>query len=120
MAQALSYEDGPRYSIITRFGVIPEYNKDLIFFFIYTKNSAAPASDYEGRVVKAETPVITYPNQWAGDTSLVGAGVGSNSTRNQIFLITFSLTSWLVRFKRYSLSKIFCLTVLHYLIIIAS
>ena len=27
----------------------------------------------------------------AGDTSLVGAGVGSNPTRNQIFLITFDL-----------------------------
>ena len=26
-----------------------------------------------------------------GDTSLVGAGVGSNPTRNQIFLITFDL-----------------------------
>ena len=25
------------------------------------------------------------------DTSLVGAGVGSNPTRNQIFLITFDL-----------------------------
>ena len=30
-------------------------------------------------------------NHWAGDTSLVGTGVGSNPTRNQIFLITFDL-----------------------------
>ena len=30
-------------------------------------------------------------NRWAGDTSLVGAGVGSNPTRNQIFLIKCDL-----------------------------
>ena len=40
---------------------------------------------------KAVSPVKTRRNHWAGDTSLVGAGVGSNPTRNQIFLITFDL-----------------------------
>ena len=41
---------------------------------IYTRNSAAPASDYDGRVVKAVSPVKTLVgrNHWAGDTSLVG------------------------------------------------
>ena len=58
---------------------------------MYTRNSAAPASVYDGRVVKAVSPVKTRRNHWAGDTSLVGAGVGLNPTRNQIFLITFDL-----------------------------
>ena len=55
------------------------------------RNSAAPASDYDGRVVKAVSPIKTRRNHWAGDTSLVGAGVCSNPTRNQIFLIMFNL-----------------------------
>ena len=42
-------------------------------------------------MVKAVSPVKTLRNRWAGDTSLVGAGVGSNPTRNEIFLITFDL-----------------------------
>ena len=42
-------------------------------------------------MVKAVSSVKTRRNHWAGDTSLVGAGVGSNPTRNQIFLITFDL-----------------------------
>ena len=50
-----------------------------------------PALDYDARVVKAVSPVKTRRNHWAGDTSLVGAGVGSNPTRNQIFLITSDL-----------------------------
>ena len=50
-----------------------------------------PASDYDGRVVKAVSPVKTRRNQLAGDTSLVGVGVGSNPTRNHIFLIMFDL-----------------------------
>ena len=60
---------------------------------ILTRNSVAPASDYDGRVVKAAPPVATRRNHWAGDrpTSLVGEGVGSNPTRNQICLITFDL-----------------------------
>ena len=37
------------------------------------------------------SPVKTRRIHWAGDTTLVGAGVGSNPTRNQIFLITFDL-----------------------------
>ena len=41
--------------------------------------------------LKALSPVKTRRNHWAGDTSLVGAGVGSNPIRNQIFLITFDL-----------------------------
>ena len=61
------------------------------------RNSAAPASDYDGRLVKAVSSVKvvssvkTRHNHWAGDMSLVGAGVGLNPTRNQIFLITFDL-----------------------------
>ena len=35
--------------------------------------------------------VKTRSTHWAGDSSLVGAGVGSNPTRNHIFLITFDL-----------------------------
>ena len=42
-------------------------------------------------MVKAVSPGRTRRNHWAGDTSLVGAGVGSNPSRNQIFLITFDL-----------------------------
>ena len=42
-------------------------------------------------MVKAVSAVKTRRNHWAGDASLVGAGVGSNPTRNQIFLITFDL-----------------------------
>ena len=57
----------------------------------YTRNLAAPASNDDGRVVKTVTPVETRRDHWAGDTSLVGAGVGSNPTRNQIFLIPFNL-----------------------------
>ena len=34
---------------------------------------------------------LVIRHYWAGDTSLVDAGVGSNPTRNQIFLITFDL-----------------------------
>ena len=60
-------------------------------FNIYTKNSAAPASDYNGRVVKAVSPVKTRRNNWAGDTSLVGANLGSFLTRNQIVLIVWFL-----------------------------
>ena len=45
------------------------------------RNSAAPASDYHGRVVKGVSPVKTRRNHWAGDTSLVGAGVGSLGIR---------------------------------------
>ena len=43
-------------------------------------------------MVKAVSPVKTRRIHWAGNTSLVGAGVSSNPTRNQIFLITFDLT----------------------------
>ena len=72
------------------------------------RNSAAPASDYIGRVVKAVSPVKTHRKNWAGDTSLVGAGVGSNPTRNQFFLITFDLALDLgeLRFKFISLIEI--------------
>ena len=42
------------------------------------KGSVAPASDYDGRVVKTASPVKTRRNHWAGTVSLVGAGVGSN------------------------------------------
>ena len=42
-------------------------------------------------MVKAVSPIKTRRNHWAGDTSLVGAGVGSNPTRNQVFLIAFDL-----------------------------
>ena len=52
-------------------------------------NSAPPASDYDGRAVKAVSPVKTCCTHWTGDTSPVGAGVGSNPTRNHIFQITF-------------------------------
>ena len=41
-----------------------------------------PASDYDGRVGKATSPVKTRRNHWAGDTSAVGGDVGSNPTRN--------------------------------------
>ena len=40
-------------------------------------------------MVKAVSPVKTHRNHWAGD--LVGAGAGSNPTRNHSFLITFGL-----------------------------
>ena len=46
---------------------------------IYTRNSAAPASDYDGQVVKTASPVKTGRNHWAGNASPVGAGVGSNA-----------------------------------------
>ena len=46
----------------------------------------------DGRVFKATFPVKTRRNHWAGDVSLVGAGVGSKPTRNQVFLITFNLS----------------------------
>ena len=39
---------------------------------VYIRNSA---SGYNGRVVKAMCPVKTRRNYWAGDTSLVGAGI---------------------------------------------
>ena len=42
-------------------------------------------------VVKTASPVKIRRNHWTGDASLIGAGVGSNPTRNQIFLITFNL-----------------------------
>ena len=72
------------------------------------RNSVAPASDYDGRVVKAASPVKTRLNHWAGDTSLVGVGVSSNPT--QIFVITFvCLRSWWVRFKFNSLFAILCI-----------
>ena len=58
---------------------------------IHTRNSAAPSSDYDSRVVKAVSTIKTRRNHWAGDTSLVGAGVGSDPTRYQNFLITFEL-----------------------------
>ena len=65
---------------------------------------AAKASGYDGRVVKAVCPVKTRRNHcavvirhWSIRTSLVGAGVGSNPTRNQIFLITFNLAQDLGR-----------------------
>ena len=47
------------------------------------RNSAALASDYDDRVVKAASPQKTRRNHWAGDTSLVSAGAGLNPTRNQ-------------------------------------
>ena len=53
------------------------------------KVRALAASDYDDRVVKAVSVEKTGRNDWSGDTSLVGAGVSSNPTRNQIFLITF-------------------------------
>ena len=42
-------------------------------------------------MVEAVSPVKTSCIHFVGDTSLVGAGVGSNPTRKQIFLITFDL-----------------------------
>ena len=35
--------------------------------------------------------LVTRCNHWAGDTSVVYAGMGSNLTCNQIFLITFDM-----------------------------
>ena len=52
------------------------------------RNSTPTASDYDGRrVVMAASTVKTSRNHWAGGALLVGAGAGSNPTRNQIFLI---------------------------------
>ena len=62
-----------------------------ISFNVNTRNSAALASNDDGRVVKAVFPVKIRRNLWAGDTSLVGEDVDSNFTRNQIFLIKFDL-----------------------------
>ena len=42
------------------------------------------------RLNRTSKMVKTRRNHWAGDTSLVGASVGLNPTRNQIFLITFN------------------------------
>ena len=42
-------------------------------------------------MVKVASPVKTHCDHWVGNTSLVRAGVGSNPTRNQLFLITFDL-----------------------------
>ena len=42
-------------------------------------------------MVKAVSPVKTRRTHRAGDSSLVGAGVGSNPTRDQIFLIASDL-----------------------------
>ena len=42
------------------------------------------------------SPVKTRRNHWTGDTSLVGAVVGLNPTRNQIILIAFDLAQDLV------------------------
>ena len=58
---------------------------------MHTRNSAPSESDHDGRVVKAVFPEKTRRNHWDGDTSLVGAGVDSNPTRNHIFVITFGL-----------------------------
>ena len=44
---------------------------------INTRNLATPASDNDGRVVKAVSPVKTRHGHWAGDSSLVGVDVGS-------------------------------------------
>ena len=43
---------------------------------VHAKSSAGPASDYDGRVLKAASPVKSRYH-WTGDTSL---GVGSNPT----------------------------------------
>ena len=40
-------------------------------------------------MVEAVTSVETRRNDWADDTSLVGAGLSSNPPRNEIFLILF-------------------------------
>ena len=40
------------------------------------RNSAVPASDYDGRMIKAVSPVKIRRSHWAGDTSLVDAGMG--------------------------------------------
>ena len=60
---------------------------------IYTRNSAAPASDCDGRVIKTAPPEKTRHNHWAGDTgtSQVCVSVGSTYTCNQIFLSMFHL-----------------------------
>ena len=50
---------------------------------VCTRNLVTPAADFDGRKTRRD--------HWAGDTLLVGAGVGSNPTRNQIFLITCDL-----------------------------
>ena len=42
-------------------------------------------------MVKAASPVKICRNHWDGDTPLIGAGVGSILTRDQIFLITSNL-----------------------------
>ena len=41
-------------------------------------NSAFPASDYDGRVVKTLSPLKTHRNHLPGDTSLVDAGMDLN------------------------------------------
>ena len=49
-------------------------------------------------MVKTVSPVKTRRSHcWAGDTSLVGADVGSNPTRNHILVITFDLAQDLSR-----------------------
>ena len=58
---------------------------------MHARNSAATASDYDGRVVKAASPLKTRRKHWAGDASLIGACVGSSPTCNQLFLLTLNL-----------------------------
>ena len=52
---------------------------------VFIRISADPASDYDGRMVKAAPPVNHRILHKAGDTSLIEAGMGSNPTCNQIF-----------------------------------
>ena len=54
---------------------------------VITRNLVAPASDDDGRVCKAVSPVKTRRNHWSDAVSLVSADVGSNPTRNSVFLI---------------------------------
>ena len=56
----------------------------------YLKNESLALPKYANHQKKSNR-YYTRGDHWAGDTSLVGAGVGSNPTRNQIFLITFDL-----------------------------
>ena len=68
-----------------------KWDDALVLTYIQEIRLLRPASDCDGQVVMTASPVKTRRSHWAGNTSLVGAGVGSNPTRNQIFLITFDL-----------------------------
>ena len=50
---------------------------------VLSRSLCNTAPDYDGRVVKAASPVETRPNHWSCErcTSLVGAGVSSNLSR---------------------------------------